>query len=86
MRITDIAYQNRVANQLVDLADVMPEYISAYNPDVGMAKDPKTGKTIPPITVLVDGQKKILQRASISCCRNDIYVTTRNYRSWVVVK
>lgn len=58
MRITDIAYQNRVANQLVDLADVMPEYISAYNPDVGMAKDPKTGKTIPPITVLVDGQKK----------------------------
>lgn len=58
MRITDIAYQNRVANQLVDLADVMPEYISAYNPDVGMAKDPKTGNEIPPITVLVDGQKK----------------------------
>tara|TARA_R110001583_G_scaffold49228_2_gene154139 strand:- start:1105 stop:5163 length:4059 start_codon:yes stop_codon:yes gene_type:complete len=58
MRITDIAYQNRVANQLVDLADVMPEYISAYNPDVGMAKDPKTGKKIPPITVLVDGEKK----------------------------
>ena len=67
MRITDIAYQNRVANQLVALKDIMPEYISTYKPNIGMAKDPKTGIKVPylrevqpndVITVLVKGKTK----------------------------
>tara|TARA_R110000782_G_scaffold144464_3_gene237301 strand:+ start:1584 stop:5651 length:4068 start_codon:yes stop_codon:yes gene_type:complete len=66
-RITDISYQNRVANQLVALKDVMPEYISTYKPDIGMAKDKKTGVQVPylrdkqpegVITVLVKGKNK----------------------------
>ena len=66
-RITDISYQNRVANQLVALKDVMPEYISTYKPEIGMAKDKKTGVQVPylrdkqpegVITVLVKGENK----------------------------
>lgn len=66
-RITDISYQNRVANQLVALKDVMPEYISTYKPAIGMAKDKKTGVKVPylrdkqpegVITVLVKGENK----------------------------
>ena len=66
-RITDISYQNRVANQLVALKDVMPEYISTYKPEIGMAKDKETGVQVPylrdkqpegVITVLVKGEKK----------------------------
>lgn len=67
MRITDIAYQNRVANQLVDLADVMPEYISTTKPAMKTVTDPKTGTKISRpretqpadvITVLVKGKRK----------------------------
>jgi len=66
-RITDISYQNRVANQLVALKDVMPEYISTYKPEIGMAKDKETGVQVPylrdkqpegVITVLVKGENK----------------------------
>jgi len=66
-RITDISYQNRVANQLVALKDVMPEYISTYKPEIGMAKDKETGVKVPylrdkqpegVITVLVKGKNK----------------------------
>ena len=66
-RIIDISYQNRVANQLVALKDVMPEYISTYKPEIGMAKDKETGVQVPylrdkqpegVITVLVKGEKK----------------------------
>jgi hypothetical protein len=66
-RIIDISYQNRVANQLVALKDVMPEYISTYKPEIGMAKDKETGVQVPylrdkqpegVITVLVKGENK----------------------------
>ena len=45
-RITDIAYQNRVVQQLVDLRDVMPEYIKTAKPKMRTMKDPETGKKI----------------------------------------
>ena len=66
-RITDIAYQNRIAKQLVDLADVMPEYVSKTSPAKISITDPKTGEKnfriaeVQPadvFTTLIKGEKK----------------------------
>lgn len=66
-RITDIAYQNRIAKQLVELADVMPEYVSKTTPAKISITDPKTGEKnfriaeVQPadvFTALIKGEKK----------------------------
>jgi hypothetical protein len=66
-RIADIAYQNRIAKQLVELADVMPEYVSKTSPAKISITDPKTGEKnfriaeVQPadvFTALIKGEKK----------------------------